>query len=180
MARSARSVLLVVDLQDAYSGKLYEEARVVAAAGRLIQAATVLGVPTVVTEQYPERLGSTRSEIASLLSSDVALFPKRTFSCLGAEGLSSHLEALDRDQIIIAGIETHVCVNQTVHELLALGYGVHIVRDALTSRFALEDEVGFAKMAGSGAVPTSVESVLFEWVEDSRAASFKAIHKLVV
>ena len=180
LARSARSILLVIDLQDSYAGKLHEEARVVAATGRLIQAAEFLGVPTIVTEQYPERLGSTRSEIASLLGQDAALFSKRTFSCLGAEGLSPHLEALKRDQVVVAGIETHVCVNQTVHALLDLGYGTHIVRDALTSRFALEDEVGFAKMVGSGAIPTSVESVLFEWVEDSRADAFKAIHKLVV
>ena len=73
-----------------------------------------------------------------------------------------------------------MCVSQTVHDLLLQGYNPHIVRDALTSRFALDDEVGFAKMVGSGAVPTSVEGVLFEWVEDSRAEAFKAIHKLVV
>ena len=76
--------------------------------------------------------------------------------------------------------ETHVCVAQTVHDLLATGYSVQLVRDAVTSRFALEDETGFQKMVGSGAVPTSVEGLLFEWVEDSRSAEFKAIHKLVV
>ena len=180
IAHSARSVLLVIDLQDSYSGKLHEESRVVRATGRLIQAAQIVGVPTIVTEQYPERLGGTRREIASLLDSEAALFPKRTFSCLGAEGLGQHLRSLARDQVIVAGIETHVCVNQTVHGLLEQGYTPHLVRDALTSRFALEDEVGFAKMVGSGAIPTSAESVLFEWVEDSRADSFKAIHKLVV
>jgi len=180
IARSERSVLLVIDLQDSYTGKLHEEARVVTATGRLIQAASILGVPTIVTEQYPERLGSTRQEIATLLGTDATLFSKRTFSCLGAEGLSDHLGALKRDQVVVAGIETHVCVNQTVHDLLDLGYRAHIVRDALTSRFALEDEVGFAKMVGSGAIPTSVESLVFEWLEDSRADAFKAIHKLVV
>lgn len=180
IARSERSVLLVIDLQDSYTGKLHEEARVVTATGRLIQAASILGVPTIVTEQYPERLGSTRQEIATLLGTDATLFSKRTFSCLGAEGLSDHLGALKRDQVVVAGIETHVCVNQTVHDLLDLGYRAHIVRDALTSRFALEDEVGFAKMVGSGAIPTSVESLVFEWLEDSRAEAFKSIHKLVV
>jgi nicotinamidase-related amidase len=180
IAQRARSVLLVIDLQDSYTGKLHEESRVVAAAGRLIQAAEILGIPTIATEQYPERLGGTRSEIASLLGSDAALFAKRSFSCLGADGLGEHLRELSRDQVVVAGIETHVCVNQTVHDLLDRGYTPHIARDALTSRFALEDEIGFAKMVGSGAVPTSVESVLFEWVEDSRADAFKAIHKLVV
>lgn len=180
LARSARSVLLVIDLQDSYTGKLHEEARVVAATGRLIQAALTLGIPTIVTEQVPQRLGATRAEIASLLGSDAARFEKHTFSCLGASGLPEHLRSLARDQVIVAGIETHVCVNQTVHDLLDEGYAPHIVRDALTSRFALEDEVGFAKMVASGAVAGSVESVLFEWVEDSRADTFRAIHKLVV
>ena len=179
IARSAHSVLLVVDLQDAYTGKLHEESRVVAATRRLIQAAQILAVPIIATEQYPERLGGTRSEIASLFEPDATLFAKRTFSCLGADGLPEYLSGLSRTQVIVAGIETHVCVNQTVHDLLDRGYTTHIVRDALTSRFALEDEVGFAKMVGSGAVPTSVEGVLFEWLEDSRADTFKAIHKLV-
>jgi len=180
MAKRARCVLLVIDLQDSYTGKLHEEPRLVQATGRLIQAAEILGIPTIVTEQYPERLGGTRAGIASLLGSHAKYFAKRSFSCLGAEGLPEHLRSLSRDQVIVAGIETHVCVSQTVHDLLQQGYNPHIVRDALTSRFALEDEVGFAKMVGSGAVPTSVEGVLFEWVEDSRAEAFKAIHKLVV
>jgi nicotinamidase-related amidase len=107
-------------------------------------------------------------------------FEKTSFSCLGALGLREHLRSLGRDQVVVAGIETHVCVNQTVHDLLHEGWQPHLVRDALSARFALEDETGFSKMVGSGAVPTSVEALLFEWLRDAKASAFKAIHKLVV
>ncbi len=175
-----RSVVLVIDLQESYRGKLANEPRVVASAARLLDAAGVLGVPVVLTEQYPKGLGRTREEIASHLPPGVARFEKTAFSCLGAPGLRAHLEQLGRPQVVIAGIETHVCVSQTVHELLAAGWQAHLVRDAMTARFALEDEAGFAKMTASGALPASLESVVFEWLRDARSPDFKAVHKLVV
>jgi nicotinamidase-related amidase len=175
-----RSVLLVIDLQESYRGKLREEERTIRAAGRLLAAATELAIPVVVTEQYPKGLGGTREEIASRLPGDAARFEKTSFSVLGAPGLLDHLRALGRDQVVIAGIETHVCVGQSAQELLAAGLQVHAVRDAISARFALEDETGFAKMLGSGVVPASAEAVLFEWLRDARAPEFKAVHRLVV
>lgn len=180
MLDAERSALLVIDLQESYRGKLAHEERVVAAACRLLDAAGVLGVPVIMTEQYPKGLGPTREEISVRLPPGTARFEKTTFSCLGAPGLRGHLRSLGRPQVVVAGIETHVCVSQTVHDLLADGWQAHVARDAVTSRFALEDEAGFAKMVGSGAVPASVEALLFEWLRDARAPGFKAIHKLVV
>ena len=81
---------------------------------------------------------------------------------------------------MVAGIETQVCVSQTVHDLIAEGLFPHVVRDAVTSRFPLEDEVGYAKMLGSGAVPACVEGALFEWLGDARTPEFKVVHRLVV
>ena len=107
-------------------------------------------------------------------------FEKTTFSALGAEGLGDALTGHGRDQIVVAGIETHVCVNQTTHDLLERGLQVHLVRDAVSARFPLEDEAGFAKMLASGAQPTSSEQVLFEWLERAGTPEFKAIHRLVV
>ena len=176
----SRSLLLVIDLQESYRGKLHDEERVLGATRRLLDAAGALGLPVVLTEQYPKGLGATRSEIAERLPRDTDRFEKTSFSALGAGGLRERLEALGRDQVVVAGIETHVCVNQTVHDLLASGRCVHVVRDAVTARFPLEDGAGWAKMVGSGAVPTSTECVLFEWLGDARAAEFKAVHKLVV
>ena len=175
-----RACVLVVDLQESYVGKLAHEERVVRAAQRLLGAASALGLPVLVTEQYPKGLGATRAEIATALPPGTARFEKTTFSCLGAPGLREHLRDLGRDQVIVAGIETHVCVSQTVHDLLAAGLQPHAVRDAISARFALEDETGFAKIVGSGAVPASVESALFELLGDAKAPEFRAVHKLVV
>jgi nicotinamidase-related amidase len=176
----ARSALLLIDLQEGYRGKLHGEERVIAAAQRVLGAAALLGVPVIVTEQYPKGLGRTREEIAGRLPSEAARFEKTSFSAMGAPGLREHLARLERDQIAVVGIETHVCVNQSVHDLLAAGRSVHVLRDGVTARFALEDEAGFAKLVGAGAVPSSVECALFEWVRDARAPEFKAVHRLVV
>ena len=175
-----RTLLLVIDLQDAYVGKLAHEERVLRATGRLLQAAATLALPVVVTEQYPKGLGRTRKEIESLLPAATARFEKTSFSCLGAPGLREHLRGLGRDQVLVVGIETHVCVSQTIHDLLIEGYQPHAVRDALSSRFALDDEMGFAKILGSGAVPASTESALFELLRDAKAPEFKVVHRLVV
>jgi nicotinamidase-related amidase len=175
-----RACLLVIDMQESYAGKLANEERVVRAVGRLLQAAPLLGLPVVVTEQYPKGLGRTRPEIEPQIPATAARFEKTSFSCLGAPGLREHLRGLGRDQVLVAGIETHVCVSQTIHDLMIEGYQPHAVRDALTSRFALEDETGYAKILGSGAVPATVESALFEILRNSKAPGFKAVHKLVV
>lgn len=178
-----RSVLLVIDLQESYRGKLHEEPRTVAAARRLLQGAGLLGVPVVLTEQYPKGLGATRAEVAECVPAGSACFEKTRFSCLGAEGLREHLATLSgagRDQLVVIGIETHVCVGQTIQELCAAGVETHAVRDAISARFALDDEVGWARLVAAGARPASSEGALFEWLRDARAPEFKAVHKLVV
>ena len=175
-----RSLLLVIDLQDSYRGKIHEEERLVRGVGRLSAAAEILSVPVLLTEQYPKGLGATREDVATHLPAATERFEKTSFSALGAPGLAEALGRLGRDQIVVAGVETHVCVNQTAHDLLAQGLQVHLVRDAIGARFALEDEAGFAKMLGSGACPASSEQVLFEWLERAGTAEFKAIHSLVV
>ncbi len=175
-----RSLLLVIDLQESYRGKLRNEETVVAAASRLLQAASVLGLPVLLSEQYPKGLGSTREEVARHVPTQAERFEKTSFSCLGAPGFGERLRETGRDQVVVAGIETHVCVGQTIHDLLAEGFQVHAVRDAITSRFELEDAVGWRKLVDSGAVPASVEGALFEWLRDARAPEFKSIHKLVV
>jgi len=175
-----RSLLLLIDFQESYRGKLANELRVVATAAKLLDAAGLLGIPVVVTEQYPKGLGATRDELQGHLPAGARRFEKTTFSCLGAPGFREHLQELGRDQVVVAGIETHVCVSQTVHDLLAGGLKPHVVRDAVSARFALEDETGFAKMLASGALPACLEGLLFEWLGDARAQEFKAAHRLVV
>lgn len=175
-----RSVLLVIDLQESYRGKLHREDTVVAASRRIIEAAGILGIPTLVTEQYPKGLGRTRAEIAEKLPAGFEPLEKTRFSALGAAGLLERLGEFARPQIVVIGIETHVCVDQTVHDLLSHRFQVHAVRDAITARFPLEDEIGWQKLLAAGAVPTTTECALFEWLEDAKAPEFKAIHRLVV
>lgn len=177
---SDRSLLLVIDLQESYRGKLLEEDRVVRATGNLVQAAQILDIPTILTEQYPERLGPTRSEIEDLLLPDTPKFAKRSFSCWGDEAIRTSLAGDGCDQVIVAGIETHVCVAQTVLDLMRADFQVHVARDAVTSRFELEDTTGWQKMLHAGALAATAESILFEWLIDSRQKEFKAIHSLVV
>jgi nicotinamidase-related amidase len=180
LANAQQSVLLMIDIQSAFRGKLHQEPRMIEASRRLLQAASILSVPVVVTEQYPERLGQTVDEVAAVIPDDAIRISKRTFSCLGAESFRTRLRELNRSQVVLAGLETHICVGQTACELMTEGYQVHAVRDAITSRFPLESELGFAKMLSAGAIPTSVECVLFEWLRDSRSANFKAVQRLVL
>lgn len=179
LARSD-SVLLLIDMQQSYVGKLHDEERLVEGVGRMAEASGILEVPLIVTEQYPKGLGGTRAEIMQRLPEKYDRFEKTSFSCLGAEGLPERLRNLGRRQVVVVGIETHVCVGQTVHDLLAAGYEPHIIRDAIGSRFPLEDGVSWQKMTGSGAVPSSVEGALFEWLDGARDPHFKAVQKLVV
>ena len=169
-----RAALLVVDVQEAFRPAVGEFDAVVANAGVLVQGARELGLPVVVTEQYPRGLGETVPEVASHLDG-VERHEKTVFSAARADGFS-----LDgRDQALVCGIEAHVCVQKTVQDLLDQGVEVHVAADAVTSRTALNRRLGLEKMEGSGAVVTSTEMALFELVERAGTPEFKTIQKLV-
>jgi nicotinamidase-related amidase len=180
IACAETSVVVIVDIQEAFRDVVCEQERLLNASIRLVKAADILRIPVVVTEQYPERLGATMAEVAAAIPDGARNLPKRTFSCWGAPGFEDHLAELGRSQVVLAGLETHICVGQTAHHLLAAGYAVHAVRDAITSRFPFESEIGYDKMIAAGAVPTCTEAVLFEWLVDSRSPDFKAVQRLVL
>jgi nicotinamidase-related amidase len=170
----ARAALLVVDVQEAFRKAVLDFDRVTTAAGVLAQGARILGVPVVVTEQYPRGLGKTVPELAAHLDG-VHPIEKTVFSAAGADGF-----ALDgRDQVLVCGIESHVCVSQTAHDLLDRGVEVHVARDAVTSRSQEDRDAGLHKMEGSGAVLTSVETALFELVGEAGSEEFKQVQGLV-
>lgn len=145
---------------------------------RLIEGATILDVPIAVTEQYPKGLGPTEEELRGALLS-YEPFEKLTFSCCGEPSFTSALDALGRRTIILAGMETHVCVLQTALDLLRGGYGVHLVRDAVCSREKENWITGVDLMRDAGAVITSTETVLFQLLGKAGSEEFKAISKLV-
>jgi len=169
-----RAALVVVDVQEAFRPAVLEFERTTAAVDRLARGARILGLPLVVTEQYPKGLGRTVTELGEALDG-VEAIEKVCFSAAAADGFD-----LDgRDQALICGIETHVCVSQTAHDLLDRGVEVHVARDAVSSRSAENRELGLHKMEGSGAVLTSVETALFELVGAADSYEFKQIQRLV-
>ena len=174
MLDRARAALVVVDVQEAFRPAVGEFDAVASNAAVLVQGARELGVPVIVTEQYPRGLGETVPEVARHLDGAEPV-EKTVFSAARADGFS-----LDgRDQALVCGIEAHVCVQQTAQDLLDAGVEVHVAADAVTSRTALNRRLGLEKMEASGAIVTSTEMALFELVERAGTPEFKAIQGLV-
>jgi nicotinamidase-related amidase len=171
-----RAALVVVDVQEAFRKAVPDFERVAAQAATLVEGAKAIGIPLVVSEQYPNGLGKTVPEVAERLPDDVEPIDKVCFSAAEAAGFD-----LDgRDQALVCGIETHVCVNQTVLDLLAQGVETHVAADAVGSRSAENRELGLHKMERAGAVLTSVETALFELLRRSDAPEFKRVQALVL
>ncbi len=173
-----QAFLLVIDLQEGYRAALWEWERTSARARVMIQAARLLDLPVLYTEQYPKGLGATAPEVLRVLGS-APRFEKRSISALGAPGLLEALLGLGRRQAIVVGIETHACINQTTHDLLRHGFAVHLAADALSSRRELEHEQGYAKLIGSGAIPGSVEGIVLECLASADHPQFKAVQALL-
>jgi nicotinamidase-related amidase len=170
-----RATLIVVDVQEAFAKAVPGFDALVERAAILVQAARVLDVPVVVTEQYPRGLGATVEPLLAHLDG-VSRLEKTVFSAACADGFTL---APERDQVVVCGIEAHVCVNQTVCDLAAAGRQVHVVADAVASRTAVDREVGLGKMVRAGALLTSVETAAFEWLRAAGSDEFKAIQRLV-
>jgi nicotinamidase-related amidase len=167
-----RAALLVVDVQEAF--RPYAAFSAVAqACARLVQAARVLEIPTLVSEQYPQGLGHTAAELDLQGEPRIS---KTVFSAARADGF----DLAGRDQVIVGGIETHVCVSQTVHDLLAAGVEVHVPADAVGSRHELDHERGLERMQRAGATVSTVEAALFELLERAGTPEFKAVQKLIL
>jgi len=178
LARDA-TVLVVIDVQEAYRAVLFEYERVAAAVARLVQGAATLGVPVLVTEQYPKGVGHTVPEVARHFPPGTQPIQKMSLSGCGADPFWTALGALGRRQVLIAGIEAHACVNQTAHDLLAGGLQVHVAHDATSSRRREDYEIGWTKMLQAGVVPATVESALLELLRTAEAPEFKAVQRLI-
>ena len=174
---AAKALLLVVDLQEKLLPAMYESEATVAAAARLMQAMTVLGVPTIVTEQYPQGLGTTCPAIRALMG-DARAYAKMLFSACTPE-VNGAIDVAWRGQIIVAGIESHVCVQQTVLDLLRGGREVWVCADATSSRRPLDRDMALDRMRQAGAVVTTSESVIFELLRQAGGEPFKQILKIV-
>ena len=179
MLSRADSVLVVIDVQEAYRNLTVDHERMVGNVRRLIEAAKVVSVPILITEQYPKGLRHTQPEVAECLPTGQEIIEKMSLSCWRQPQFATRLTALRRSQVVVGGIEAHACINQTVHDLLEQGYQVHLPADAISARFERDYRIGWEKMIGSGAVPSTVEMVCLEWVRTAESPEFKAIHRLI-
>ncbi len=172
------TVLVVIDVQGKLAQLMHDKTALFENVGRMIQGVQILDLPILLTEQYPEGLGPTIPELAGLLPG-VEPLTKTAFSCCGDEKFNAAFNALGRDQVLLTGIETHVCVHQTALDLLDSGKEVQIVADAVSSRTSENRRIGLEKMRHAGAIITSTEAALFELLRAAEGPQFKAISKLV-
>lgn len=172
----ATSLLAVIDVQERLLAAMPDADRVVSRCTRLAEAARLLGVRTVLTEQYPQGLGPTPRDLAATLP---AAATKMTFSCCGCGGFDAALAA-DVAGVVLAGLETHVCVTQTALDLLARGLAVFVAVDAVASRHAIDHDVALRRLEGAGAVLTTSEAVIFEWCRSADHPRFRDVRQLVL
>jgi nicotinamidase-related amidase len=171
-----RATLVVIDVQEAFRKAVPGFDEIARATATLVRGARAVGLPILVTEQYPKGLGRTVPEVAEELPDGTEPLDKLSFSASRADGFDLH----GRDQALICGVEAHVCVNQTILDLLDQSVDVHVAVDAVGSRFERDRRVGIEKAERAGAMITSVETALFELVGQAGTEEFKQVQRLVL
>jgi hypothetical protein len=176
--RAENTVVVVIDIQDKLLAKIPTADLLVRNVGFVLDVAATLAVPIRATEQYPKGLGPTTAEIARRLPAPLPA--KTTFSCCGAGPFLEELEMLRRPNVVLVGMETHVCVSQTALDLLAAGLHVFLPVDALAARGAVDHDTALRRLEQAGAVLTTAEAIAFEWMSDAAHPQFKAVSALVI
>jgi nicotinamidase-related amidase len=178
MLARENSVLVVIDIQGKLAQSMDNKQELFENAQKIIRGIQALEVPLVVTEQIPEKLGSTIPEIAQYLTG-IKTINKESFSCWKNQSFMKELMTLNRRQILLIGIETHVCVYQTAMDLVTVGYEVQVVADAVSSRTPLNKIIGIQKMREGGAGITTTEIVLFELLKTAVDPKAREIFQIV-
>jgi len=175
------SLLLVVDIQERLAAAMAaaDREQVARTTGLLIDSAALLRVPVLVSEQYPTGLGPTVAAVREHLSPETPVQAKTAFSCWCDTGLQESIASSGRSQIVIAGMEAHVCVLQTAHDLVAEGYEVQVAADAVCSRDSGNRDLALERLRHAGVVITCAESVVFEWLRDASHSCFRSVSSLL-
>lgn len=171
-------LLLIIDEQEKLV-KALDKDTVVFKTATLAKAARIMGIPTIVTEQYPKGLGSTVGLIQQSIASDTSIIEKSAFSAVKEKGFLETLKSFGKKQIVICGIETHVCVHQSASDLIEAGFEVYVAKDACASRNKYEFKQGIERMQANGAKISCVEIILFEWLRSSKNPYFKEVQALI-
>lgn len=174
-----KTVLAVVDLQEAFRHPINDFALIASRASIAVRVFQMLDLPVIITEQYPKGLGRTAEEILFSLPPEFEFIEKSSFSSCGALPFMEKLRESRAGQVVICGLEAHICVNQTAHDLLNEGFQVHVLTDCVSSRFAQDKETALRKMQMNGVVLSCVEMALFELMRDARHEQFKAVQNLI-
>lgn len=180
--RRGRSQLLLVDLQERLVPVIEGHAEIVGSADRLARYAVRLGVPITISEQYPKGLGPTLGAIRAGAGNEAVTLAKVELSCVANAGLAARLEALKaegRTQVVVSGVEAHVCVLQTVLDLVAAGFEVAVTADAVGSRRTASKALALSRMQSAGAVIVDTEMVAFEWLERAGTPEFRDVQALL-
>jgi len=175
---AASTCLVIIDIQERFRKAVEGFDAIAHNAATLVHGFSMLDLPVIITEQYPKGLGPTVDPVKQSFT-QWAPVEKTAFSCTLCDAFINRLEALNPKTIVVCGIETHVCVNQTVLGLLHKGYAVHVVTDAVASRKKNDHETALRKMEKAGAIPATVEICLFELLKRADAHHFKNIQELI-
>jgi nicotinamidase-related amidase len=178
MLKVENTALVMIDIQGKLLNVMFEKDALLENAQRLIKGIQLLGVPIIVTEQNPKGLGPTHPDLSRLFPDTPAL-PKFCFSCAQDKGFIEAFSNLNRGQVLICGIESHICVYQTALELLNNGYEVQIITDVVSSRSAKNKEIALSRLQAEGAKLTTVEMVLFELLSTAESPNFKEISRII-
>ena len=170
------TALLVIDIQEKLLPKIMQAGEVLRNASFLVNAAKVLGVPVLGTEQYPKGLGPTVEPIRGLLTT---VWEKKTFSAVAEGGALDFLKSDARIKVVVAGIEAHICVMQTVLDLLNQGFHVFVCVDAVSSRYAIDVKIALKRMQQAGAILVTAETCVYEWLETAANPAFREISAMV-
>lgn len=170
--------LLIIDIQEKISAVTKYREAVIENTVKLIKGFKVLNLPIIVTEQYRKGIGPTEKKILDQLT-DIEITEKNTFSCCGDDPFQQRIKGSNIKQVVVCGIETHVCVMQTCLDLLAQGYSVYLVRDAVSSRKKIDHKTAIDRMRSEGVTITTAESVLFELLVEAKTMQFKEISRIV-
>lgn len=176
---AARSSLLIVDVQENLAPVMAEPRPLYRNCTLLLRGAGILGLPVTVSEQYPRGLGPTMGELVAVLPEGTPRMEKLDFSCAADAAILARLRGLERPQVVVAGIEAHICVTQTALGLAAAGFSPFVVADACSSRVMANHQLALERLRGAGIGIVSTEMVLFEWLGRAGSAQFKEISALV-
>jgi len=179
MLEAQNTAVVLIDIQERLVGMLNKSDVVVKQTSTLLNGTNIMGIPAIITEQYPKGLGETVPEVKNAINANNIIIEKTTFSAFQTPEFAEKIKSLGKKNIIIGGIETHVCVYQTVCDLINEGFNVVVVKDGCASRAKESFKTGLDLMKDAGAKLSNVETVLFELLKSSKNPYFKSVQALI-